>query len=508
MRKNGKNAGSILKIVFIICLFVFIANNPPLRGNQSNIQSIINDSSQIGSDWVEMSPEIAPPARYHHFRQSAYDSQSDRIILFSGDNGDYSKMYNDTWAYDYNSNTWENLTTPEMKNAAKLAAAMAYDSESDRIIMFGGWKWAHGHSVYQETGVGETWSYDYETNTWTNLTTENSPPFRGCCSLTYDKANDRMIMFGGFDSKMNEVTTLPFYHDTWAYDYNTNTWTNMTPTVSPPPLGNPGTTYDSKSNKTILFGGVSCRDCVDLDETWVYDYKENTWTNLNPVIHPTKRVLGMMTYNSKLDRIIFFGGLQYNGGIYHSDTWMYNYNTNTWTDMNSPAPPDRRYSHSFDYDSESDVSIIFGGRVKDNNGVSYVVADTWAYHYQANIPSSPRNLKATLINETVRLSWNCSETDAGSPITEYVIYRGNKSDSLTLYSIVLGAEVTHFQDTEVSRGATYYYAIRAKNAVGESKDSNVVSITIPSSPGVPGFSLVLTSAIIIYLVVLRKRSNQ
>ncbi|NHJ02979.1 MAG: hypothetical protein EAX86_12660 [Candidatus Heimdallarchaeota archaeon] len=499
-----------LKLAWIIILgyscFALLVCNNIVIANHLDIPLMQRSISQSSSDWVEMSPVIAPPARYHHAFQTAYDSQSDRIILFSGDNGDYSRMFNDTWAYDYNTNTWENLTTPEMKNVAKLAAAMAYDSESDRIIMFGGWKWAHGHSVYQDTGVGETWSYDYETNIWMNLTTENSPPFRGCCSLTYDEANDRMIMFGGFDSNMNLNTDLPFYHDTWAYDYNTNTWTNMSPTVNPPSLGNPGCAYDIESNKTILFGGVSCRNtyrCVDRDETWVYDYKENTWTNMNPVVHPTNRVLGMMTYNSKIDRVLFFGGLFYNGGIYLGDTWNYDYNSNIWTNMNSPNPPSRRMIHSFDYDSESDVAILFGGKTIDSIGASVLISDTWAYRYQANAPTPPTNLQAEEVNGEVNLTWTVPLTHAGSPITEYVIYRGSEADSRTLYKTVLGAETFNFHDTEVNKGGTYFYTVRAKNAVGESEDSDIVEIKIPSTA--PGFSILIVSSTFLVWAIYKKK---
>ena len=89
-----------------------------------------------------------------------------------------------------------------------------------------------------------------------------------------------------------------------------------------------------------------------------------------------------------------------------------------------------------------------------------------------------------------------------------MIYRGNDSDSLTLYDTILGAETTSFKDTEVKEGKTYYYTVRAKNGVGESKSSSVLQIIIPSSPGVPGFSLVMMSIIIGYLATSRLRSNK
>ncbi|MFX1504772.1 MAG: kelch repeat-containing protein [Promethearchaeota archaeon] len=500
MRKIGKNTASIRKIVFIVYLFVFIVNNHPIRGNQGKIQYLINDSNQIGSDWVEMSPAVAPPARYHHWKHSAYDSQSDRIILCSGDNGTFSKIFNDTWAYDYNTDTWENLTTPEMRKIAKIMAAVAYDSESDRIIMFGGWKWAHDQIVYQSTGVGETWSYDYDSNTWENLTTENSPPFRGGCTMSYDKANDKMIMFGGINSDMNG--TIPFYQDTWVYDYNNNIWTNMSPIVSPPPLATLGSAYDSESDKMIIFGGRSCMDGVDRDETWAYDYKENTWTNMHPPVYPSKRCVCKMIYNSRIDRILLFAGVRHYDWEIYRDTWSYDYNTNTWTDMNSPSPPSDRHAFAFNYDSESDVAILFGG-----SGGAGVLNDTWAYHYQANVPSKPLYLQVTEINGEANLTWSAPLTCAGSPITEYIIYRGNKSDSLTLYKTIQGKDTLEYIDADISKGGTYFYTVCAKNSIGESETSNVVSITI-SSPGVPGFSLVLASAIMIYLVVLRRKSSQ
>jgi N-acetylneuraminic acid mutarotase len=395
-----------------------------------------------------------------------------------------------------------------MKEVAKLGAMMAYDTESDRIIMFGGWKWEPYHEIYQSTGVGETWSYDYETNTWTNETTEDSPPFRGAASMSYDETNDRMILFGGFNSKMYELSsTTPFYNDTWVYDYNTNTWTNMNPTVSPPPLGNHGSAFDAESNKTIIFSGRSCRECEGSDETWVYDYKENTWTKMNPTVYPSKRLGGKMTYNSESDRIIVFGGLEYPLIRRFSDTWTYDYNTNTWTNMNSPSPPSARYSHTTDYDSESDVIILFGGYSLDSVGGSVYNDDTWAYHYQANAPSAPRNLQGLLADGEISLSWEIPSTEAGSPITGYVLYRGSDADSLAEHETIQGKESLIYVDTEISKGNTYFYAVRAKNAVGESTNSNIVSIPIPSAA--PGFSLLILSiSLLAYTIFWRRRKSE
>jgi fibronectin type 3 domain-containing protein len=149
------------------------------------------------------------------------------------------------------------------------------------------------------------------------------------------------------------------------------------------------------------------------------------------------------------------------------------------------------------------VSILFGGRTLDSTRDSVYKDDTWAYHYQTNAPSPPRNLQGLLADGEISLSWETPSTEAGSPITNYVLYRGSDADSLAEYATVQGKETVTFVDTEVSQGNTYFYAVRAKNAIGESKNSNVVDINIPG--GAPGFSiLILSFSLFTYIMFKRK----
>jgi hypothetical protein len=165
--------------------------------------------------------------------------------------------------------------------------------------------------------------------------------------------------------------------------------------------------------------------------------------------------------------------------------------------MNSPFPPSKRYSHNLAYDSESKVAILFGGMSGGR------VNDTWAYKYQPNIPSAPLKLQASLIGGEVHLNWTSPKTDAGSPITEYVIYRGNSADDLTLFKTIQGKDTLEYIDADISKGGTYFYTVRAINAVGESKDSNIIEISIPN--GVPGFSLLILSfSLVVYMMFKRK----
>ena len=82
--------------------------------------------------WTLMSPAQSPAGA----GTLAYDVQSDRAILFLG--GEWpGQSFRETWAYDFNTDTWTNLE-PETAPPALLGARMVYDSESDRMILFSG----------------------------------------------------------------------------------------------------------------------------------------------------------------------------------------------------------------------------------------------------------------------------------------------------------------------------------------------------------------------------------
>lgn len=65
----------------------------------------------------------------------------------------------------------ENVATPALDEIPLcMSADWVYDSESDRAIIFGG-------SIKNlEVGYNDTWSYDYNTNTWTNMSPATNPP--------------------------------------------------------------------------------------------------------------------------------------------------------------------------------------------------------------------------------------------------------------------------------------------------------------------------------------------
>src|SRR2546426_763877 len=243
---------------------------------------------------------------------------------------------------------------------ARAGPAMAYDSQSDRVILFGG------------SGIGgsrnDTWAYDLGTNKWTNMTPSAMPPARYYHAMAYDSQSDRVILFGGIG--VSGTGSPVGLGDTWAYDFDANTWTNMSPATTPSALAIHAMAYDSQSDRVILFGGSGIGG--SRNDTWAYDFDANTWTQMNTVLKPSARYAHAIAYDSQSDRVILLGGERGFGAVLFRDTCVYDFDANTWTVKNIPA----RFLHAMAYDSDSSRTLLFGGY-----DVTVQFNDTWAYDF-------------------------------------------------------------------------------------------------------------------------------
>jgi fibronectin type 3 domain-containing protein len=89
------------------------------------------------------------------------------------------------------------------------------------------------------------------------------------------------------------------------------------------------------------------------------------------------------------------------------------------------------------------------------------------------VPGAPQTLTAVAGVTQVTLNWQLPVSDGGSTITEYRIYRSTTDGGP--YSFLNSTTNLTFIDTTVTNGQSYYYVVRAVNAVGEGGNSNQVS---------------------------------
>jgi Galactose oxidase, central domain len=190
----------------------------------------------------------------------AYSSKDRVIVMFGGTaNGAY---VNDTWALDVQTQSWAQLRANDDAAApfkrAQLENSMVYDSVNDVFILFGG-RCKEPTKCQESSPLGDTWAYKVATNTWTDMNPASRPPAREQHQMAFDPVNHAVVLFGGHDGP----TQL---NDLWAYDFQSNVWNQLTPSVSPPARRLASLAYDSAENVFVLYGGAN--STMSLGDMW------------------------------------------------------------------------------------------------------------------------------------------------------------------------------------------------------------------------------------------------
>ncbi len=173
------------------------------------------------NSWTRMAPATSPAP--YPFSATAYDAESDRVVLFGGqlDVG----VANDTWAYDLANDTWTEMA-PSHAPTPRAWDAAVYDPRADRVLLFGG----------DSAGENETWTYNLNANAWSELHPASAPPDRSGFAMAYDARSGRTILFGGMwpaGSVGNPALTKN--RETWSFDRTNNTWTMVLGPLPPVP---------------------------------------------------------------------------------------------------------------------------------------------------------------------------------------------------------------------------------------------------------------------------------
>jgi hypothetical protein len=250
--------------------------------------------------------EVAPWFDDEPVHGIVFDSGSGIVVVHNG----YRSA--GTFTYDPATDQFEQMAPGGPSRW--LGGRMSYDAESDRSILFGG---------YGNPYSDETWAYDVDTDTWTQMNPPSNPPPRNFHVMAYDPGGDRVIMFGG------GIGTAT-YDDTWAYDFNTDTWTDLAPSTNPGPHDFSAMVYDPAGRRMILFGGTVGDRGEPLGDTWAFDYGTNTWSDLAPVSAPSPRAWHAMAYESVYGVMVMFGGGP-TEATWADGTWIYDPVANTWS---------------------------------------------------------------------------------------------------------------------------------------------------------------------------------
>jgi len=301
----------------------------------------------------------------------AYDAFNQKTVMFGGMDA-MLNFLDDTWEYDYGTNTWTEIF-PSTKPSPRADHKMVYDSFNQVIVLFGGW-FDDGMNLYI---YDHTWEYDVTTKEWAQVFPATKPSARASHAMTYDSANQRVILFAGVDDM-----TMTIYSDTWAYNAASDSWA--------PRASGPGArllhamAYDSTNNVHVLHAGfgISGMTPIYYDDTWEYNYGTNSWVETTDLMGPSPghRIKHTMAFHAGVHWTILFGGVDSQVADYKNDTWAYDPTMvapkfEWWPDGYAPPvlAPEPRQGHGMVYDSVNDLILLFGG-VGETSGL---LSETW-----------------------------------------------------------------------------------------------------------------------------------
>lgn len=267
--------------------------------------------------WIQLSPGGGPPNGLT-YSTTTYIPNSNRLILHGGCAFHSTPVYAQTWVLT-NANglggapQWIHLPVGPR---VRWGHVQAHDPDSNRMIVYGGndgWFWGDYSDVWVLTNADGT---DPGTSQWIQLFPTGAPPQpRGLVtSGVYDSGSNRVIIFGGMPTTWQQHGV---YNDVWILNNanglgGTPYWTQVFPLGTPPaPRSYNAMVYDSERNQIIVFGGRDPRGSnIFFNDVWVLTNANGSggnpeWIQLAPTGDiPAGRTGASVGYSTMSNRMV------------------------------------------------------------------------------------------------------------------------------------------------------------------------------------------------------------
>lgn len=243
-----------------------VLQNTYAPGTNTVLQNTYGPATQIKDyTWQRVTTNLSPAPRQG--ASMVFDEMAENVVMFGGqDNNDF---FDETWIWDGQEQTWQEMRNLTSSPPERRGAAMAYDSATGKVLLFGG----EGKSGVL---LGDTWLWDGMNAKWEQVTgLSSSPTARGGAQIAFD--GKQLVLFGGYSGSGSSKT---LQDDTWLWDGSG--WTKVNPTEKPPAAYGGQMAFDGQT--AVLYGGNAGSVTKEYTSTGTKVTKSVTHDDSSPLL--------------------------------------------------------------------------------------------------------------------------------------------------------------------------------------------------------------------------------
>jgi hypothetical protein len=302
---------------------------------------------------------------------------------------------------------WQ-LDMPSQSPPRRTSSGFAFDTARDRAVVFGGF-WTPPDGV--STTLGDTWEWDG--SSWTQACMSapcsgQTPGKRAEFAFAYDSAHGQTLLAGGCPAA--EATCPTPLGDLWHWDGQA--WAEDC-TAPPCSSSKPGPTlgaamaFDAGRGKMVLFGGSTSPATWEWNGAW--------WTlacDGSTCPGPRPRAGHAMAYDAAHKQTLVFGGLDLANNIL-SDLWAWD--GAHWSQLCTSAScadtqPVPRIFATMAYDSTRGMTILYAGCALPSNGCLGTPSDAWEWTGSAwlDLAVASSSVSEPVIDESMQIAFDAT----------------------------------------------------------------------------------------------------
>ncbi|GAH95061.1 unnamed protein product, partial [marine sediment metagenome] len=336
-------------------------NNKMIIWGGHNAGANLNTGAIYSIDtWSAMTTTALPSARYHHTAvwtgsNPATPTIDCKMIIWGG--RDKWSRFDTGGQYDPLIDTWTTVTQTDLYARSDHTAVWA--TTTNEMLIWGG-----KSTIAEDTGS----RYDPIGEVWTPITTTGAPAGRYDHTAVW--TGSEMLIWGGFDGITDTLNTGGRYNPV------SNSWQPITTTGTPSARYNHTAIWDNANNRMIIWGGYNASSERVFDTGAAYYPITNTWSAIKDASEPisARKDHTAVWTNSEM---LVWGGFDGENAL--NTGAEYNLTGNAWTPITTTGAPSARYHHTAIWTGNE--MIIWGGddgTNRFNDGAKYYpITNTW-----------------------------------------------------------------------------------------------------------------------------------